>query len=114
MVVQEASAVAVGEGGVEGAITTLEEGAFQYILFYQKEDDEDYGEDEAGVGCKFGERGERHVSDVLVARNVDVGRHFGDMLCRRRVWIGGLGSVGAAEWKVGRCTWLPRWSRLYW
>ena len=52
--------------------------------------------------------------DVLVARNVDVGRHIGDMLCRRRVWIGGLGSVGEAEWKVGRCTWLPRWSRLYW
>ena len=50
MVVQEAPAVSVGEGGVEGAVATLQKESFQYILFYQKKDDEDYGEDEAGVG----------------------------------------------------------------
>ena len=50
MVVQETPAVSVVEAGVEGAVTSLQEGAFQDILFYQKEDDEDDGKDEAGVG----------------------------------------------------------------
>lgn len=95
VVVQEASAVSVREGGVICAVATLWEGAFQDILFHQKEDDEDYGEDEPRVGCKFGERRERRMFDVLVARDIDVDRHVGDMVCRKRVWIEGLGS-----WKM--------------
>ena len=91
MVVQEASAVSVREGGVKSAVTTLQEGAFQDVLFHQKEDDEDYGEDEPGVGCKFGERRKRRVFDVFIARDIDVGRHIGDLVCSKRVWVESLG-----------------------
>ena len=92
VVVQEASAVSVREGGVEGAVATLWEGAFQDILFCQEEDDEDYGEDESGIGCKLGERRKRRVFDVFIARDINVGRHIADMVGYNRVWIESLGS----------------------
>ena len=92
VVVQEASTVSVREGGVEGAVATLWEGTFQNILFCQEEDDEDYGEDEPGVGCKLGEWRKRRVFDVLVARDINVGRHIADIVGCNRVWIESLGS----------------------